>query len=101
MNDLKALAEGDGAVLETLTQMTVDTMERSGLDPETYMLVRLAALVTMDASEVSYLLNLGAAEHFGVSAEKIRGTLVALAPVIGTARIVSGAAKMGVVLNVL
>ncbi|WP_214318268.1 hypothetical protein [Nonomuraea sediminis] len=99
MEDLEALAKGDGAILETLTQMTVDTMERSGLDPETYMLVRLAALVTLDASETSYLLNLGVAEHFGIPLEKIRGTLIALAPVIGTARIVSGAAKMGFALD--
>ncbi|MFI6600636.1 hypothetical protein ACIBHX_30695 [Nonomuraea sp. NPDC050536] len=99
MEDLEALAQGDGDVLETLTQMTVDTMERSGLDPETYMLVRLAALVTLDASETSYLLNLGVAEKFGVPLEKVRGTLVAIAPVVGTARIVSGAAKMGMALT--
>ena len=35
---LQAVARGDRPVLETLTQMTVDTFERSGLDAQTYAL---------------------------------------------------------------
>ena len=89
-----ALAEGDAPVLETLAQMTVNTMERSGLDLETYMVARIAALVALDAAPASYLLNLGAATELGVSPEVVRGTLVALAPVVGSARIVSAASKL-------
>lgn len=94
LTGLEALARGDAPVLETLTQMTVDTMERSGLDPETYILVRIAALVALDASRASYLLNVGAAAELGVSLEKVRGVLVAVAPVVGTARVVSSADKI-------
>jgi hypothetical protein len=57
----------------------VDTFERSGLDAETRALVRIAALVSMDAAPVSYMLNVGAAADPGVSAEQIQGTLVAIA----------------------
>jgi 4-carboxymuconolactone decarboxylase len=89
-----ALAQGDAPVLETLAQMTMDTLERSGLDEETYMLVRVAALVAMDAAPVSYLMNLGAASEIGVPLERVQGTLVAIAPVVGSARIVSAASKM-------
>ena len=92
--NLGALAHGEAPVLETLAQMTVNTMERSGLDAETYALVRIAALVAMDAAPVSYLVNLGAANDLGVPMEKIQGTLVAVAPVVGTARVVSAAGKM-------
>jgi 4-carboxymuconolactone decarboxylase len=92
--NIGALAEGDAPVLETLVQMTVNTQERSGLDPETYMLVRMAALVAMDAAPVSYLLNLGAAAEIGVPLEKVQGMLVAIAPVVGSARVVSAASNV-------
>jgi hypothetical protein len=88
------LGEGDAPVLETLAQMTAHSLERSGLDEETYTLVRFAALAASDAAPVSYLLNLGAAEDIGVPLEKIQGTLVAIAPVIGTARTVSAAGNI-------
>ena len=52
--------------------MTLNAFERSGLDPETYLLTRIAALVAMSASPASYLLNVGAADEIGVPVEKIR-----------------------------
>jgi hypothetical protein len=67
-------------VLETLAQMTINTFERSGLDLQTYMVARLAALVAIDAAPASYLLNLGAANEFGIPMDVVRGTLVAVAP---------------------
>ena len=93
-DSLKGLAHGDPKVLETLTKMTAGTLERSGLDDQTYMLVRIAALVASDAAPVSYLANLGVAEKAGVDLDKIVGTMVAVAPVIGTARVTSAASKM-------
>ncbi|MBV9583082.1 MAG: carboxymuconolactone decarboxylase family protein [Chloroflexi bacterium] len=93
-HNIAAMARGDAPVLETLAQMTLDTFKRSGLDAETYALVRIAALVSMDAAPVSYMLNLGAAADIGVSVEQIQGTLVAIAPVVGSARIASAASKM-------
>jgi len=93
-DSLKGLAQGDPKVLETLTKMTAGTLERSGLDDETYQLVRIAALVASDAAPVSYLVNLGAAAETGVDLSKIVGTMVAVAPVIGTAKITSAASKM-------
>lgn len=92
--NMTALAEGDTPVLETLAQMTVNTFDRSGLDLQTYTLVRLAALASMDAAPVSYLLNLGAANELGVPLEMVQGMLVAIAPVVGSARVVSAASKM-------
>jgi alkylhydroperoxidase/carboxymuconolactone decarboxylase family protein YurZ len=93
-DNIGALAHGDRPVLETLAEMTVDTFDRSGLDPQTYALVRLAAMVGMDAAPVSYLTNLGVAADNGLSLEKVQGTLVAVAPVVGSARVVSAASKM-------
>lgn len=92
---VSALAEADAPVFETIVQMTLNTFERSGLDAETYLLARIAALVAMDASPASYLLNVGTAEDIGVPLEKIQGTLVAIAPVVGSARVVSAARNIG------
>ena len=91
-----ALAEADAPVFETIVRMTLDTFERSGLDPETYLIARIAALVAMDAAPASYLLNIGSAAQLGVPFEKVQGTLVAIAPVVGSARVVSAAQNIGV-----
>ncbi len=55
----------DTPVLDLLASMTADSVEASSLDPEALMLVRIAALVAVDAPPVSYLLNLGAAARAG------------------------------------
>ncbi|MFJ9863195.1 carboxymuconolactone decarboxylase family protein [Streptomyces sp. NPDC101165] len=91
-----ALAEANAPVFETIVRMTLDTFERSGLDAESYLLARIAALVALDAAPASYLLNIGTAEQLGLPFEKIQGTLVAIAPVVGSARVVSAAQNIGV-----
>ena len=81
-------------VLDLLASMTADSLEASNLDSETLMLVRLAALVAVDASAPSYLLNLGAASELGFGAEEIQDVQAAVAPIVGTARVVSASGKM-------
>jgi alkylhydroperoxidase/carboxymuconolactone decarboxylase family protein YurZ len=71
--------------------MNLDAAERSGLDAETYLLVRLAALVAMDAAPASYLITLGAAADSGLTIEQIQAVLVAIAPVVGSARVTAAA----------
>jgi 4-carboxymuconolactone decarboxylase len=81
-------------VLDLLTGMTADSIEAAGLDAETLMLVRLAALVAVDAPPVSYLMNLGVASELDIDAEKMRGVLAAVAPIVGTARVMSAGGKI-------
>jgi 4-carboxymuconolactone decarboxylase len=81
-------------VLDLIAGMTADSITASSLDPDTLMLVRIAALVAVDAPPVSYLLNLGAAGEIGVDADKVRGVLAAVAPIVGTARIASATSKI-------
>ena len=87
-------------VLDLLASMTADSLEASSLDPETLMLVRIAALAAVDAPSVSYLLNLGAASQLGIDAEQVRGVLAAIAPIVGTARIASATGKIADALEV-
>jgi hypothetical protein len=73
--------------------MTLDTLPRSGLDPRSYFLVRIAGLAAMDASPASYLVNASAAAD-SLQPGDLKGLLVALAPVIGSARTVSAAGNL-------
>ena len=91
---MRALAGGQASALETLAQMQVGTLERSGLDEETFHLVRLAALVATDAAPVSYRAHLGAASDHGLSMAKVLGAFVAIAPVVGSARVLSAASRL-------
>jgi 4-carboxymuconolactone decarboxylase len=91
---LSSVAQGDAPVLERLIAMNLDSMENSELDPRTYFLVRIAALVAMDAAPVSYLVNLGLAAEVGVTLEEAQGTLIAIAPVVGSARVASAAGNV-------
>jgi 4-carboxymuconolactone decarboxylase len=87
-------ASGQTPVLDLLARMTADSLDASSLDAQTQMLVRIAALVAVDAPPVSYLLNLGAASEIGIDAEQVRGVLAAVAPIVGTARIASATGKI-------
>src|SRR4051794_10627396 len=91
---LSSVAKGDAPVLEQLIAMNLDSLENSELDPKTYFLVRIAALVAMDAAPVSYLINLSLAADVGVTLEEAQGTLIAIAPVVGSARVASAAGNV-------
>jgi alkylhydroperoxidase/carboxymuconolactone decarboxylase family protein YurZ len=79
--------ENETPVLDLLATMTAVSVEASSLDAETLMLVRVAALVAVDAPAVSYALNLEIAGDMGIDPEKLRGVLAAVAPIVGTARV--------------
>jgi len=78
-------------VLDTLAAMTIDSLERCSMDPSTLILTRLAALCAMDAPPISYLAHVGPAQEANVTAEQVQDLLVAIAPIVGTARVMSAA----------
>jgi alkylhydroperoxidase/carboxymuconolactone decarboxylase family protein YurZ len=90
---LQSLIPGEAPLMESLVRMHADVQGQSGLDDRTYLLVRIAALVAADASATSYAVNLTAADDVGITAEDVRGVLIALAPLVGSARVLSGAEK--------
>jgi alkylhydroperoxidase/carboxymuconolactone decarboxylase family protein YurZ len=81
-------------ILELLTGMTASSLEASNLDPQTLMLVRIAALVAVDAPPASYMMNMQAAGESGVDSDQVQDVLAAVAPIVGTTRVVSAAGKM-------
>lgn len=76
-------------ILDLIEAMTVESAARSSLDPATLTLVRLSALVAADAPVVSYALNLDSAANAGLSPERVRAVLTAIAPIVGTGRVSS------------
>jgi len=94
MSEVNAPAEMEAPVLDTLMQMNEGVLERSGLDPATFMLVRIAALAATGAPPASYLLNLEAAAEVGLEVEQIQGVLIGIAPVVGSARVASAGSSI-------
>ena len=84
----------DTPILDLLAKMTADSLEATSLDGQSLMLVRIAALVAIDAPPASYLLNLGAAGKSGVTEDQVQGVLAAVAPIVGTTRVVSATANI-------
>ncbi len=90
----------DTPVLDTLAAMTVESIERCGLDERTFMVTRIAALAAMDAPAISYLAHVEPAIKAKLTAETLQDVLVAIAPVIGTARVMAAAGHIARALGV-
>jgi 4-carboxymuconolactone decarboxylase len=95
---LRALSMMEDAA-EGLLQMQFQNLEASGLDPRTYFLVKIAALVALDAAPASFVWNVAMAREAGVSDDEVLGVLLALAPTVGLAKIVSTAPEVGLALG--
>lgn len=88
---LTKLALNDDALIAELTDSDEANLEASGLDPRAHALVRLGALLALDASPAAYASVVRLAIRAGVSIPEIVGVLVAVIPSIGIARAVSAA----------
>jgi 4-carboxymuconolactone decarboxylase len=89
---LRRLALHDEACIESVLAVNLNTSldddEALRLSPKTHALVRLAALLALGAAPVSYQWNVGAALDAGATADEILGTMIAVAPISGIARVV-------------
>lgn len=65
-----------------------------GLDARTEALVRIAALVALDAPPASFRCVVEAAQRAGARQEDLLATLLAVAGIVGSARIVSAAPRI-------
>jgi alkylhydroperoxidase/carboxymuconolactone decarboxylase family protein YurZ len=97
---LRKLAIGDDALLHrVLADENAGHPCCSPLDAKTHALVCVAALIAMDAAEPSYLWAVEAARAAGASDEELVGCLLAALPVLGIARVVCSAPKLGLALG--
>lgn len=96
---LAALAMGDAGVLGEAADLREQLRADSGLDPKSFALVKIAALIAMDAAPASYLFQVQAALGAGAAPREILGVLTAVAPQTGIARVVSAAPEIMVALG--
>jgi alkylhydroperoxidase/carboxymuconolactone decarboxylase family protein YurZ len=89
---LRRLALHDEDVIESALAMNLHgdlgADEACRLSPKAHALVRLAAMLAMGAAPVSYQWTVGAALDAGATTEEIIGTMIAVAPITGIARVV-------------
>jgi 4-carboxymuconolactone decarboxylase len=91
---LRRLALSHERFVEGELLMGLDTVQVSRLDPKTQALVRLAAALAIDAAPSSYQSAVEPALAAGARIDEIVGTLIAVAPTVGLARVVSAAPEL-------
>ncbi len=82
-------------LLDTIVGINAVSLEKVDASLEAVLLVRLAALVAVDAPPSSYLVTFRAAEGTLLELEDARNVLIAVAPIVGTPRVVNAAANIG------
>jgi alkylhydroperoxidase/carboxymuconolactone decarboxylase family protein YurZ len=96
---LASLALGDPELLGEGLALRQELQERSGLDPRAFALVKIAALIALDAPPASFLWQVGNAIDAGATPEELMGVLRAVAPQVGLPRIVAAAPELMVALG--
>jgi 4-carboxymuconolactone decarboxylase len=96
---LTALALGDARVLGEAAGLREELRADSSLDPKTFALVKIAALVALDAAPASYLWQVKAAVDAGATAREILGVLTAIVPQTGLPRVVAAAPEIMIALG--
>jgi alkylhydroperoxidase/carboxymuconolactone decarboxylase family protein YurZ len=97
---LRKLAICDDALIRRVLADEEDCRAaRSPLGAKAHALVRVASLIAVDATASSYLWATDAARSAGATDEELVGCLLAALPVLGAARVVSAAPKLGLALG--
>jgi Carboxymuconolactone decarboxylase family len=76
-------------VLETLADITAASIDHNSLSARDFMLARLSALIAVDAPPMSYIANAEALTEAGLTLEDVQGVMIAVAPVVGTPRVMA------------
>jgi alkylhydroperoxidase/carboxymuconolactone decarboxylase family protein YurZ len=89
----------DDAYVEQMLSNNRTNLAASALDAKAHALVRLGALIAIDAETPAYMWTLEAARRARASNDEIVGCLLAVMPTLGVARVVSAAPKLGLALG--
>ena len=77
---LSGVSAGDLELLEAAVGLREAELEASGLDPRTFALVKIAALIALDAPPASYAWQVANALEDGATPEDMLDVLPAVAP---------------------
>lgn len=92
------LALGEPNLADQQWQEVIERFE--GLDPQSNSIARLGALVALGANEASFAAAVDTAIGAGSTVEELVGVLCALAPIVGTARLVVAASRLAPALGI-
>ena len=93
------IAIADDKYVEEVLSNDRANLTASTLDAKAHALVRLGALIAIDAEAPAYMWTLQAARRAGASDDELVGCLLAALPTVGVARIVSAAPKLGLAMG--
>lgn len=96
---LAALTIGDPDLVSVGLEARTDLRDRSGLDARSYALVKLAAIMALDAPPTSYLWQVANALEAGATPDDLLGVLIAIAPQIGGPKLTAAAPELMVALG--
>lgn len=91
---LTGVASGDVTLLDEVLGLREAQMASIGLDARTFALVKIAALIALDAPPASYAWQIANAVEDGVTAEDFLGVLKAIAPQVGGPKVVAAAPEI-------
>jgi 4-carboxymuconolactone decarboxylase len=91
---LSGIAKGDLDLLGEAITLRGEHREATGLDGRTFALVKIAALIALDAPPSSYVWQVANALEEGATPEDMLGVLRAVAPQVGGPRIVAAAPEL-------
>jgi len=90
----------ENPLVDTIVEMNALSIAKLDASLEALLLVRLAALVAVDAPPASYLVTLGVGAETLLDLEDVRSVLIAVAPVVGAPRVVSAVRNIAEALGI-
>ncbi|MEA2226395.1 MAG: 4-carboxymuconolactone decarboxylase [Solirubrobacteraceae bacterium] len=98
---LREISDNDDSSIADLVAIRVtEAIDTSDLDPKTFSLANLAALMATGGDDASYLLHVTAALDAGASVDEITGVLTAIGPNIGVFKMVAAADPLATALGI-
>jgi 4-carboxymuconolactone decarboxylase len=96
---LRKLAVRDEEYIEALLQTDRANPTLAGIEDRAHALIRIGALIALNASAPAYMESVAKALAAGATREEIVGTLITLLPTVGVARVVTAAPNLGLALG--
>jgi alkylhydroperoxidase/carboxymuconolactone decarboxylase family protein YurZ len=96
---LRKLALRDDRYIDALLQAESANPTLAGIDCRSHALIRIGALIAMNAAPAAYMDSVNAALRAGASHEEIVGTLITVLPTVGVGRVVTAAPNLGLAMG--
>jgi alkylhydroperoxidase/carboxymuconolactone decarboxylase family protein YurZ len=90
----------DGAIAELVAIRVAEAVDASDLDPKTFALVNIAALIAGGGDEASYVFHVTDALEAGASADEVTAVLTSVGPNVGVFKMVAAADPLATALGI-